>query len=59
MLADFGITLPADVRISVRDSTPEARYMVLPVRPAGTVGMTAAKLTDLVTLKGLIGTALV
>jgi nitrile hydratase subunit alpha len=59
VLAEFGVTLPADVRISVWDSTSEARYMVLPVRPAGTDGMTAAKLTDLVTLKGLIGTALV
>jgi nitrile hydratase subunit alpha len=59
VLAEFGVTLPADARISVWDSTSEARYMVLPVRPAGTDGMTAAKLAELVTLKGLIGTALV
>jgi nitrile hydratase len=59
VLAEFGVTLPADVRISVWDSTSEARYMVLPVRPSGTDGMTAAKLAELVTLKGLIGTALV
>jgi nitrile hydratase subunit alpha len=59
VLAEFGVTLPADVRISVWDSTSEARYMVLPVRPAGTDAMTAAKLAELVTLKGLIGTALV
>ena len=59
VLAEFGVTLPADVRISVWDSTSEARYMVLPVRPAGTDGMTAANLAELVTLKGLIGTALV
>jgi nitrile hydratase subunit alpha len=59
VLAEFGVTLPADVRISVWDSTSEARYMVLPVRPAGTDGMTAAQLAELVTLKGLIGTALV
>ena len=59
VLAEFGVTLPADVRISVWDSTSEARYMVLPVRPAGTDGMTATKLAELVTLKGLIGTALV
>ena len=59
VLAEFGVTLPAEVRISVWDSTSEARYMVLPVRPAGTDGMTAAKLAELVTLKGLIGTALV
>jgi nitrile hydratase subunit alpha len=59
VLAEFGVTLPADVRISVWDSTSEARYMVLPVRPAGTDGMTAAQLAERVTLKGLIGTALV
>jgi nitrile hydratase subunit alpha len=59
VLAEFGVTLPADVRISVWDSTSEARYMVLPVRPAGTDAMTAAALAELVTLKGLIGTALV
>ncbi len=59
VLAEFGVTLPADVRISVWDSTSEARYLVLPVRPAGTDGMTAAELAELVTLKGLIGTALV
>ncbi|WP_300603385.1 nitrile hydratase subunit alpha [Trebonia sp.] len=58
VLAEFGVTLPAGVRISVWDSTSEARYMVLPVRPAGTDGMTAAELAELVTLKGLIGTAL-
>jgi nitrile hydratase subunit alpha len=59
VLAEFGVALPAGVRISVWDSTSEARYMVLPVRPSGTDGMTAAKLAELVTLKGLIGTALV
>jgi len=33
--------------------------MVLPARPAGTDEMTAAELAELVTLNGLIGTALV
>jgi len=33
--------------------------MVLPVRPAGTEGMSAGELAALVTLNGLIGTALV
>jgi nitrile hydratase subunit alpha len=59
VLAEFGVALPEDVRISVWDSTSEARYMVLPARPAGTDGMTAAGLAELVTLNGLIGTALV
>ena len=55
VLAEFGLTLPGDVRISVWDSTSEARYMVLPARPPGTGGELAA----LVTRNGLIGTALV
>jgi nitrile hydratase len=59
VLAEFGVALPGDVRISVWDSTSEARYMVLPVRPAGTAGMTPEELSGLVTLNGLIGTALV
>ena len=59
VLTEFGVALPDDVRISVWDSTSEARYMVLPVRPAGTAGMTGEELAGLVTLNGLIGTALV
>jgi nitrile hydratase subunit alpha len=59
VLTEFGVTLPADVQVSVWDSTSEARYMVLPARPAETDGMTADDLAALVTLNGLIGTALV
>jgi nitrile hydratase subunit alpha len=59
VLAEFGVTLPGTVRISVWDSTSEARYMVLPERPAGTEALDAEQLTALVTRNGLIGTALV
>ena len=59
VLAEFGLTLPGDVEISVWDSTSEARYMVLPARPAGTGGLCADELAALVTRNGLIGTALV
>jgi nitrile hydratase subunit alpha len=59
VLAEFGVTLPEDVKVSVWDSTSEARYMVLPLRPSGTEGMGADELAGLVTRKGLIGTALV
>ena len=58
VLAEFGLTLPAEVEISVWDSTSEARYMVLPSRPAGTGGLAADELAALVTRNGLIGTAL-
>jgi nitrile hydratase subunit alpha len=59
VLAEFGVTLPDTVRISVWDSTSEARYMVLPTRPAGTSELDAGQLAALVTRNGLIGTALV
>jgi nitrile hydratase len=58
VLAEFGLTLPDDVGISVWDSTSEARYMVLPARPAGNGGLAADGLAALVTRNGLIGTAL-
>ena len=35
VLADFGVTLPADTQIRVWDSTAETRFIVLPMRPAG------------------------
>ncbi len=59
VLAEFGLTLCDDVEISVWDSTSEARYMVLPTRPAGTGGLAADELAALVTRNGLVGTALV
>jgi nitrile hydratase len=59
VLAEFGLTLPDTVRICVWDSTSEARYMVLPVRPRGTGTLDAEQLAALVTRNGLIGTALV
>lgn len=58
VLAEFGLALPDDVGISVWDSTSEARYVVLPIRPAGTDGLAADELAALVTRNGLIGTAL-
>jgi nitrile hydratase len=59
VLAEFGVTLPDDIRITVWDSTAEVRYMVLPMRPHGTEDSTEAELAALVTRNGLIGTALV
>jgi len=59
VLAEFGLTLPDDVRISVWDASAESRYMVLPRRPAGTEGLSEPDLAALVTRNGLIGTAVV
>jgi len=59
VLADFGVTLPADTSVRVWDSTAEVRYLVMPMRPAGTDALTEAELAALVTRDGMIGTALV
>ena len=58
VLAEFGVTLPASQRIRVWDSTAELRYMVLPMRPAGTDGLDEASLAALVTRDAMIGTGL-
>ncbi len=58
VLAEFGVTLGADVTIRVHDSTADMRYIVLPARPAGTDGMDAAALAGLVTRDCMIGTGL-
>jgi nitrile hydratase len=59
VLADFGVTLPPDVEMRVWDSSAELRYMVLPLRPKGTEGLSEEALAGLVTRDGMIGTALV
>lgn len=58
VLRDFGVQLPADTRIRVWDSTAEVRYVVIPMRPAGTEGLDAAALAQLVTRDAMIGTGL-
>jgi nitrile hydratase len=58
VLADFGVSLPKDTEIRVWDSTAELRYLVVPVRPAGTEGWSEDKLADLVTRDSMIGTGL-
>jgi len=59
VLAEFGVTLPEDIAVSVWDSTSEARYMVLPCQPSATEGFDLDALAGVVTRNGLIGTALV
>jgi len=44
--------------VRVWDSTAEVRYLVIPVRPAGTEGWTSAQLAALVTRDSMIGTGL-
>jgi nitrile hydratase len=56
VLADFGVHLPASTRIRVWDSTAEVRYLVVPMRPAGTESMDEEALAALVTRDSMIGT---
>ncbi|MFD4709555.1 nitrile hydratase subunit alpha [Streptomyces sp. NPDC058430] len=56
VLAEFGVTLPESVDITVWDSSAETRYMVLPRRPAGTDRLSEDELASLITRNGLIGT---
>lgn len=58
VLAEFGVALPEEMRIRVWDSTAELRYLVVPLRPAGTEGMDKEALADLVTRDSMIGTGL-
>jgi nitrile hydratase len=58
VLADFGVALPKETEIRVWDSTAELRYLVLPLRPAGTDGWSEDKLAELVTRDSMIGTGL-
>ncbi|AEA63323.1 nitrile hydratase subunit alpha [Burkholderia gladioli] len=58
VLRELGTNLPEDVVVKVWDTTAESRYLVLPVRPAGTDGMSEAQLQALVTKDVLIGVAL-
>ena len=58
VLADFGVVLPADTAIRVWDSTAETRFLVVPMRPAGTEGWSEERLAALVTRDSMIGTGL-
>jgi nitrile hydratase len=57
VLAEMGTTLPDDVEVRVWDSSAETRYLVLPLRPAGTEGLSEDELAALVTRDHMIGTA--
>ncbi|MEU6845470.1 nitrile hydratase subunit alpha [Streptomyces sp. NPDC046716] len=55
LLAEFGTEVPQDVTIRVHDSNANMRYLVLPMRPAGTDGMSEPELAALVTRDTMIG----
>ena len=57
VLAEWGTQLPDSVEIRVVDSTADYRWMVLPMRPAGTEGWDEARLASIVTRDSLVGVA--
>lgn len=57
VLAEWGLNLPDSVEVRVVDSTADYRWMVLPMRPAGTEGWDEARLASIVTRDALVGVA--
>jgi nitrile hydratase len=58
VLAEFGTTLPEGITVRVHDSTADMRYLVLPMRPAGTEDLDEAALAELVTRDSMVGVSL-
>ncbi|WP_180899886.1 nitrile hydratase subunit alpha [Martelella soudanensis] len=58
VLREFGLEIADDVEVRVWDSTAELRYLVMPMRPAGTENFSESQLAELVTRDSMIGTGL-
>ncbi len=55
VMREFGLELDTGVEVRVVDSTADLRYIVLPVRPAGTENMSEEELAKLVNRDSMIG----
>jgi hypothetical protein len=55
LLAEWGTVLPDGVKLRIVDSTADYRWMVLPMRPAGTEGWTEEQLAAIVREGDMIG----
>lgn len=55
LLAEWGTVLPDGVQLRVVDSTADYRWMVLPLRPAGTDGWSVDRLAAIVREGDMIG----
>lgn len=58
VLKEFGTLLPDHVTVRVHDSNADMRYLVIPMRPAGTEGWTEDQLAAILTRDTLVGVAL-
>ena len=59
VLREMGLELAPEVRVKVWDTTAETRFVVLPLRPAGTEGWSEEELAAIVTRESMIGVAAV
>jgi nitrile hydratase len=57
VLTEFGTEIAPAREVRVHDSTADMRYLVLPMRPKGTEGWSAAQLEALVTRDTMVGVA--
>jgi nitrile hydratase len=57
VLAEFGLVISEKTQIRVHDSSADMRYMVLPMRPAGTETWSEERLAGLVNRDCLLGVA--
>jgi nitrile hydratase subunit alpha len=57
VLREFGLELPDSTTVRVHDSTADMRYLVLPMRPAGTDGWSEEQLAALVSRDTMVGVA--
>jgi len=58
VLREFGLELAGEITVRVHDSNADMRYLVLPLRPAGTDGWSEPELAALATRDSMIGIAL-
>ncbi len=58
VLHEFGLDFPDTTEIRVHDSNADLRYVVIPLRPPGSDGLSEAQLASLVGRDSLIGCAL-
>ena len=57
VLREFGLAIPDEMRIEVHDSNADLRYIVLPMRPPGTDGLSQEELEKLITRDCVVGAA--
>ena len=58
VLKEFGAVLPDSVTVRVHDSNADMRYVVVPMRPAGTEGWSEERLAEILTRDALVGVTL-